>query len=131
MIFQVAEAVARSIPVEWERAEALRALAEALAQAGRFADAEAVARSIQREWPRARALRALADALAQAGRLDEALLTLSPYSLDASLEAVANWAPSFEEIAPGSSLAVLRQATRVAGWVRPDWRRISELLSSD
>jgi len=93
--------------------------------------AEAVARSIPNDWQRAEALRELADALAQVGRFDEALLILSLHSLDESLQVVANWAPSFEEIAPGSSLAVLRQATRVAGWVRPDWRRISELLSSD
>ncbi|MCZ7572053.1 MAG: hypothetical protein M5U01_26175 [Ardenticatenaceae bacterium] len=135
--FGQAEAVARSIPDEQGRAAALRELAGALARVGDdrasgvFEAAEAVARSIQNDWGRASALRELADALAQAGRFDEALLTLSPRSLDESLQAMANWAPSFEEIAPGSSLAVLREATRVAGWVRPDWRRVSELLSSE
>jgi hypothetical protein len=37
--------------------------------------------------------------------------------------------PFLEEASPGSSLEVLREAIRVAGWERPDWREIDERLS--
>ncbi len=40
------------------------------------------------------------------------------------------WVPSFEQVTPGLSIAVLREAIRVAGWVRSDWREIHELLNS-
>ena len=102
----------------------------ALAQARRFEEALETTRAME-DWRfEAEALGRLAGALAHAGRFEEALSTLSPGSLDALLEDLAEWAPAFEKVAPGLSVNVLRETIAVAGWVRPDWQRIYELLAS-
>jgi hypothetical protein len=129
-VFAQAEETARSIRRDEQRDEALRDLAAALAQAGHFTKAEEMARSITDYGERTKALSKLAAALAQAGRFDQALTTLSSRSLDEFMNDLASWAPAFEQRKSGLSVAVLREATGVAGWVSSDWRKIHELLSA-
>jgi len=129
-VFAQAEETARAITDDWKLARALSKLAAAQAQAGRFAQAEETARAIKIDWDRAEALRELAAALAHVGRFDQALTTLGSRSLTELLQALASWAPAFERQEPVLSVAVLREATGIAGWVSSDWRKIHELLSA-
>jgi hypothetical protein len=115
-----AEEVVSGIPYEEPRADALRALAAAQAQAGHFAQAEETARANAGDEPRAEALRALAAALAFVGRFYRALITLDSIRLNEFLQALASLTPAFERRKPGLSVAVLREATGVAGWFSSD-----------
>ena len=78
-----AEAVARTITDEDERAGAFVALTIAAAQAGDFDRAEALARNLNLQWYRALALAALARGAARTGDVDRAV------RLVADAEAVA------------------------------------------
>jgi hypothetical protein len=133
-VFAQAEETARAITDDRWRANALRKLAAALAQAGEsrasevFAQVEETARAITDDGQRAEALRELAVALAHAGHFDQALTTLGSRSLTECLQALASWAPAVERRKPGLSVAVLREATGVAGWVSSNWRKIHERL---
>lgn len=135
-VFDQATGIARCIQDVVERAGALRDLADPLSQAGDeraeavFDQAAEIAHSIQDDWQRAWALSDLAAALAGAGRYGDAFLSLAPNNLDGFLQALTEWAPHFEQTQPGLSVAVLREASRVAGWVRPDWQEIHELLTT-
>jgi hypothetical protein len=86
-----------------------------MARAGRYEEAQEVAHSIRNDKLRAEALRDLAAALTQAGRLNYALAVLGLGELDEFLQALAGWAPSFERVTLGLSIAVLREATGIAG----------------
>jgi hypothetical protein len=128
--FDQAEAVARAIQSDASRALALRDLAAALAQAGderasrMFDEVEAVTGAIQTIF----ALGALTPARAQAGLFAQAFSALGERQADTFLEAIARWSPAFEQVKPGLSVAILREVTRIIGWVRPDWRKIHGLL---
>jgi hypothetical protein len=81
------------------------------------------------DWQRARALGKLAAVLARVRRFNHALTLLGLLDkLGEVLQALAKWAASFEQLKQGLSVAVLREATGNAGWVRLDWREIHELL---
>jgi hypothetical protein len=134
--FAQAEEAARAITSDVCRGEALSELAAALAEAGEsrarevFAQAEETARAITANVFRAMALRELAAELAHVGQFDRALTTLGSRSLTEHLQALTSWASVFERQKPGLSVAVLREATGVAGWVSSHWRKIHELLSA-
>ncbi len=106
----------------------LRYLAEALMQAGKFDEADEVIQSIQDY--KMRGYRKLAEALAKDGNLPKALEKLGTRRIDEFILILCDWAQYFEQMNAGMSLEVLRQATEVAGWVRPDWQRINKLLCS-
>jgi len=129
-VFAKAEEAALAIADDGKRADALEKLAAAQAQAGRFAKAEETALAIADDGKRAWALRDLAAALVQAGHVDQALTTLGSRSLDEFLQALASWSPAIERRKSGLSVAVLREATGVAGWVSQYWLKIHELLSA-
>jgi tetratricopeptide (TPR) repeat protein len=113
-----------------DRADAFLTVIAALARAGRLEQALDAIRAMN-DWRfEAGAFGRVAGALADAGRFEEALSTLPAGSPDAFLEDVANWARAFEKVAPGLSVSVLRETIAVAGWVRPDWQNIYELLAS-
>ncbi|MBN8595697.1 MAG: caspase family protein [Anaerolineae bacterium] len=65
-------AAAHTLRFEGARASALRAIAEARAQAGQVEAAEGIARGIDQAYARASALRAIAEARAQAGQYEAA-----------------------------------------------------------
>jgi tetratricopeptide (TPR) repeat protein len=133
-ILDEAWTVACAIQDGYARALALCALAAARAQAGKestsriFDEARAVACAIQDDFSRPDTLRALAAALAQAGRFDEAFKALGQPEADEFLKTIAQWSPAFEKVKPGLSVTILREGVRIVGWVRPDWRKIHELL---
>ncbi|MCZ7567019.1 MAG: hypothetical protein M5U01_00265 [Ardenticatenaceae bacterium] len=135
-IFDEAAQATRAVEGRGLKAKALCELAAALAQAGDrragavFGEAAQVARTLQNHVDRTNALRALGAALARDGRFEAALVTVGPDDLDDFIRSLADWAPYFENVEPGLSLAVLREASEVAGWVRRDWREIHELLSA-
>lgn len=66
--------------------------------------------------------------LGKAGYFVEATNTLGQESLDQTLSKLAEWIDAFEKVEPGLSLAVLREALRIAGWVHPGWQDIYEML---
>ncbi|MCZ7567017.1 MAG: hypothetical protein M5U01_00255 [Ardenticatenaceae bacterium] len=134
----LAEAVeaARTLRDDSDRISTLRNLAIALARIGDArADAlldgiRAVGVAIEHVGWWMDAQIDLAEAFARAGLLREALIRVETSDLDKLLAILAEWAPQFEELEAGLSLAVLHEASGVAGWVRPDWRKIHELLAA-
>ncbi|MEP0857598.1 hypothetical protein [Trichocoleus sp. DQ-U1] len=62
--------------------------------------------------------------MAQAGRFTEAFTTFSPQQLNEFLCVLSRWALAFERIERGLSVAVRREALRIAGWVHPIWQGI-------
>jgi hypothetical protein len=73
----------------------------------------------------------LATSLAEAKRFTQAL---SSYNLQEGLNellcALGNWRSTFEKVEPGLSVAVLREAIRIAGWMYPLWQEIYEVFPS-
>jgi hypothetical protein len=72
-LFDQALKVAEGIEEAWERAEALRAIAEGMAKAGMLDQALKVAEGIEKADERARALGEIAGGMAKAGMFDQAL----------------------------------------------------------
>jgi len=108
---------------------ALCALAAALSQAGYFSKAEKLIQTIHDDlYPLLVGLNRLATPFAKAGRFSEAFTTLGWQRLDRFLCNLTEWASAFEKVESGLSVAVLREAVRIAGWVRPSWREIYELF---
>jgi hypothetical protein len=129
--------LARSIEDGQYRSWALRAIAEvraqadasALAQAERYDEAREIARSIEDAEVSWQALSDLALDLARDKCFNFALaVLLDDPGLDAFLRALAEWTPSFEQVKPGLSTTVLREASGVAGWLSLRYRKIHELL---
>jgi hypothetical protein len=133
--YEEAREVALAIEGDWLRAWALEQLARNLSLAGRYKEAREVALSIEGDWRHPEATPILpiieAEARAQARRFGDALTSLGPRELDRFLQTLAQWAPFFEQIKPRLSIDVLTEGIRIAGWVRVDWRKTHELLSSE
>jgi hypothetical protein len=128
--------VAKSIEDVDRRADALRAVAASLAQAGRTDEASGtltealdVAKSIEDADRRVDALRAVAASLAQTRSFWETFFVSRRRDLYGYLGSLAEWLPSLEELEPGLSMAVIREVVRIIGWVRPQWRKIYEILA--
>ncbi|MBD1808124.1 tetratricopeptide repeat protein [Microcoleus sp. FACHB-SPT15] len=66
----------------------------------------------------------------QAMNFEEALVATGLLELNEFLSVLSEWAPAFEKVKSGLSVTVLSEAVRIAGWVHPDWRKISELLNT-
>jgi tetratricopeptide (TPR) repeat protein len=135
--YDEAQEVARNIEEDRWRSYALRVLAAALTEAGEdcrgkelFDEVREAAHNIADYEDRLDALSSLASALAQARHFNYGLAVFGLRKLDTFLQALAQWAPSFEQVKQGLSVDVLREATGIAGWVRSDWRKIHGLLNS-
>jgi hypothetical protein len=61
-------------------------------------------------------------------RFKLALTTLGSRELGEFLQTMAAWGVYFDQLASKSSVAVLREAAGIAGWVRSDWRRTHDML---
>ncbi len=96
-------------------ARALSRLADALAQERRHHEAPEIARTIEDDSQRAEALSCLASALAQERRFSDALDLLGLRDLYEFFEVLAKRAPCIEQVEQGLSVAVLREATSIAG----------------
>jgi len=66
----------------------------------------------------------------QAMNFEEALVAIGLLELNEFLSVLSEWALAFEKVELGLSVTVLSEAVRIAGWVHPDWRKISELLNT-
>ena len=66
----------------------------------------------------------------QAMNFEEALVAIGLLELNEFLSVLSKWALAFEKVELGLSVTVLSEAVRIAGWVHPDWRKISELLNT-
>jgi tetratricopeptide (TPR) repeat protein len=66
----------------------------------------------------------------QAMNFEEALVAVGLLELNEFLSVLSEWTPAFEKVELGLSVTVLSEAVRIAGWVHPDWRKISELLNT-
>jgi tetratricopeptide (TPR) repeat protein len=107
---------------------ALCSLAAALSQAGYFSKAKELVQTIHDDWYLVLDWNGLATPFAKAGRFLEAFTILGWQRLDLFLCDLTEWASAFEGAESGLSVAVLREAVRIAGWVRPSWREIYELF---
>jgi len=105
-------------------------LAEALIDAELHDEAEQVILAFQDDETRLELMRKLAGSLARNKRFSEALIKLGPRSLDKFLLVLGEWSPLFHEIKNGLAIEILREAISVAGWVRPDWQKVYELIST-
>ena len=61
---------------------------------------------------------------------EEALITIGLLELNEFLAVLPEWTSDFEKVELGLSVTVLSEAVRIAGWVHPDWRKLSELLNT-
>ena len=66
----------------------------------------------------------------QAMNFEEALVAIGLLELNEFLSVLSEWVLAFEKVELGLSVTVLSEAVRIAGWVHPDWRKISELLNT-
>jgi tetratricopeptide (TPR) repeat protein len=66
----------------------------------------------------------------QAINFEEALVAIGLLELNEFLSVLSEWAPAFEKVESGLSVTVLSEAVQIAGWVHPDWRKISKLLNT-
>jgi hypothetical protein len=70
-------------------------------------------------------------AVAEVGKLGEALGLYQPSGTEAFVHTLMCWAGTFDAASPGLALRVLGEATRVLGWVRPDWQLVhTEILAA-
>jgi hypothetical protein len=108
---------------------AVWAFAAALAQSGNFREAkQEVQQLIYSDWHRSEQVNGLAAPLANIGSFVEAFTLLGLQQLDKFLYDLTEWASAFEKVQPNLSLEVMREAVRIAGWVRPQWREIYQIF---
>ena len=104
------------------------ALVEAYARVGRVDEASQFAKVIASFDGQRKVRSILAACHARAHRFGEAMDELRSLSIDEYLGEVASWAPYLEQVSPGFASVSLRELMRIAGWIRPDWRRLSARL---
>jgi hypothetical protein len=116
---------------KWLEPSAVNNLFDAYVRAYRIDQATALLDvAVSTPSDRAVRLRKLATFNAKRGRFDKALSVLEPENLDDYIDTLAEWGPAFEHAKAGLALGAWQSATQVAGWVRPDWLKIHNLLSS-
>jgi Flp pilus assembly protein TadD len=128
-IFIEAKAATYAVESYGRRELAVWKFAAALSQAGHFYLAKKeVQPLIDNNLHRSEGLSGLAAPMANIGRFAEAFTTLGLQSLDKFLYDLSKWASAFEKVQPGLSLEIMREAVRIAGWVRPQWEEIYQLF---
>ncbi|MGI2902100.1 NB-ARC domain-containing protein [Tolypothrix sp. VBCCA 56010] len=128
-IFIEAKAATYAVESYGRRESAIWTFAAALSQAGHFELAKKeVQLLIDNNFHRREGLSGLAAPMANIGRFVEAFTTLGLQSLDKFLYDLSEWASAFEKVQPRLSLEIMREAIRIAGWVRPHWQEISQLF---
>ncbi|MDZ8189057.1 MAG: NB-ARC domain-containing protein [Nostoc sp. ChiSLP02] len=128
-IFMEAKAATCAVEDYGRTEAAIWTFADALSQAGHFDLAKKVVQPlIDNGFHRSEGLSGLAAPIANIGRFAEAFTILGLQRLDKFLYDLSEWASAFEKVQPGLSLEVMREAIRIAGWVRPHWQEISQLF---
>jgi hypothetical protein len=69
--------------------------------------------------------------LVRSGQIPDALQNLGKLDVDLLVQAIADWAPAFDEFKNSLSVMSLVAVIDVAGWIRTDWRRIHGLVMVD
>jgi tetratricopeptide (TPR) repeat protein len=135
--FAEASKIAYAIEDEAWRASALRELGAALAGQNNLEEADRVfdeverqLQSIQNHLSWESVAHDLVVSLANAGRYLKVLDFLKSVDLDTFLEVVLSIIPGLERLNRGVTLNLVREVSGVAGWLRPRWRRVHELLSA-
>lgn len=126
VLFKAAE-VAFKDDIPSLRGMGLDKLVNTLAQVGYFT--EAVKLEQQEFAGRTRQLDALGNALAQTDLFGEALSVLNSTQLNDFLAILGRWRRIFEQVEPGLSVTVIREAVRIASWIHPGWKKVHEALS--
>ena len=128
-IFMEAKAAAYAVESYGRRESPVCTFVAALCQAGHF---DLVKKEVQplihNPWHRSEGASSLATPMANIGRFAEGFTTLGLQRLDKFLYDLTEWASAFENVQPRLSLEVMREAVRIAGWVRPQWQDISQLF---
>jgi tetratricopeptide (TPR) repeat protein len=127
--FSQARAIIESIDHWMERDQALRFLAKTLIQAGQIRDARQLIQTIEEAKEQRQVLGSLAIALMRQQRFTEALKELDVQTPDDFVHLLASCPLIFDQIETGLNLIILSHVVRIVGWVRPDWRKISSILS--
>ena len=127
--FSKARALVESIDHWMERDQALTVLARGLIQVGQFPDARQLIETIGAKEQR-HVLGSFAIALMRQQRFAEALKELETQTPDDFVHILASCASILEQLEAGLSLASLNHIVRILGWVRPDWRKIGNILIS-
>jgi tetratricopeptide (TPR) repeat protein len=125
VLFKVAE-VAFNNYIPSLRIMNLDRLVSTLAQVGYLTEAVQLE---QHYFGRTRNLEMLGNALAQTDRFGEALSVLSSIQLNDFLAILVRWRQIFEEVEPGLSVTVIRDAVRIVSWIHPGWKKVHEALS--
>ena len=112
------------------RQQVLHRLAVALAGEGRCDVALSAVNAIWRAEDRIPAISETALAMARSGHFDQALTTLYAPGIEEYLQTLCQWSPTFASQMPGVAVEVLREACSVLNWVRPDFRRLVDLLGN-
>jgi len=133
-IMDEAKRVAHSIPEQKIRANVLGVFASTLDHLKRKEEADSaldealkITQNIKSDWNWDGTIpEGLSNNLAKSGRFKQMFSLISLKYIDELVEFLAKQSCSFENIEPGLSLKVLKEATHIAGWVRDDWRDISK-----
>ncbi|MBW4499643.1 MAG: hypothetical protein KME57_08755 [Scytonema hyalinum WJT4-NPBG1] len=131
--FTEAEQVAQSIEdskIQSETVTDLIQLRQAVKVEGGLTESSNVAQNIKLEERQLDVLKHSPVNATQAINFEEALVAIGLLELNEFLSVLSEWAPAFEKVELGLSVTVLSEAVRIAGWVHPDWRKISELLNT-
>ncbi|MBX3083173.1 MAG: hypothetical protein KF716_16190 [Anaerolineae bacterium] len=131
--FDEALSIARAIHDASACAIALGAIAATLTQAGHdatatFDEALSTTRAIEAASSRANALSAIAAALAQTGKFTMAFGEVGLRKLAQYMNILGEWHDGVEKIERGLTIKVLREATRIVAWEKPQWKDIHAIL---
>lgn len=128
--FDESRQLIKTIDSWMERDLALKALVRELIQSGQFTDAKELIHTIEDLKAQRWALGLLAISLMRQQRFAEALKELEPQTPDDFVHILASCASILDQLEAGLSLASLNHIVRILGWVRPDWRKIGNILIS-
>ena len=128
-----AEQIAQSIDdskIQSETVTDLIQLRQAVKIEGALTESSNVAQNIKLEVKQSNVLKHSPVTATQVINFEEALVAVGLLELNEFLSVLSEWAPTFEKLELKLSVTVLSEAVRIAGWVHPDWRKISGLLNT-
>jgi len=132
--FEKARRVAQAIDFEESKGPALLDLALAVAESGQeaadsiFDEAEQQLRRVQKDWIRHSEAHSLVEAVARSGRYTKLLKLLQSFEFDEFVNLVIAIAPCLGRCNPKVSVELIREVSGVAGWLRPRWRQVHNIL---
>jgi hypothetical protein len=125
---QLAETMLSKLQDDRERQSAIQEIVRGWIEMHQLADAVRVARLDTNAYSRRPVLRDVAIEFAHAGQVVEGIKLLEEDTIDSYLESLSMVIAAWTAGSQKDRLQAIYSATRIAGWVRTDWREIHELL---